>query len=151
MKFAVTWSGVFTGKAGLICSIGCCYTAPRRHILRHVKREGKAAVIGGEGRACSDWLSARTGPVKAGSKAFIRTMVEPLTCGCSCVTNPGYKQFISNLILCSSRCFGTKNYQHGGQNTVYWGCRMPFSQPFLTPKILRAQFLILILLDFNCF
>ena len=80
MKFAVTWSVVFTGKAGLICSIGCCYTVPRRHILRHVKREGKAAVIGQEPMARSDWLGGRTGPVKGWEQSIHMTMVGPLTC-----------------------------------------------------------------------
>ena len=70
---------VSSGKTGLICSIGCCYTVPRRHILRHVQREGKAAVIGWEQRACSDWLRART---RWGLRReqSIHTKEGPLTC-----------------------------------------------------------------------
>ena len=72
--------GVFPGKAGLICSIGCCYTVPRRHILRHVKREGKAALIGREGMACCDWWRGRTGPVKGWEQSIHTKVGPPLTC-----------------------------------------------------------------------
>ena len=128
--------GVFPGKAGLICSIGCCYTVPRRHILRHVKREGKAALIGREGMACCDWSRGRTGPVK-GAKHSYEGGTSSYLLLCASPTH----DINSNRILCSSHCFGTTTkiakVEVGIQFMGLAVC--PFLN-LLPYKILRPQF-----------